>query len=562
MEHSTFYEPLSLFRQPAINLKKTRVASTDDGSQSIRNYKRSWQTNTKRLGSPTLRKISEELEDFYTTKRLQSKYWNVSNENKTTNSKSKTIPSGISIDGDNLVITNMDSTDNLKLFSISKTFDGDDDTVRLHKLQSISVPGKPIISSAIYPHGDSYEQLILTGHQDGYVNLISTSTDRNSETNAKIIKRFNHSKFLTKLPTKADHDISTLLESHSSNPVKKVLPWSNDKGFTSLINNSLFIYDLEKSTSPQFLQSFPGVESFATNHLTSYIIALCGSNFDNSGISLLDLRSPSSTTTTNNLYTPKLPNRLQHNRPIKSLACEWIDEFTIAQCFNDTVKIWDIRNNDEPICDILPQRGIVESIVYDESKKILYSCDDFNNLISWDLTHSNKVDKLTLAQGWDSIQKDMDSVSQCGNFLFNSNNVKSNGPILMENSSTLNGLITLSLEELGIHEICEVKHPITNDLAQYEITHEKEDATEDVSLDSSSTIVGTLDHDYVDSGAETNQMSLFSTSIPSDLDDSSSIEIAHETSSSGQVKPIIPNKINDITGIYSLNKLSGSTIQL
>lgn len=115
---------------------------------------------------------------------------------------------------------------------------------------------------------------------------------------------------------------------------------------------------------------------------------------------------------------------------------------------------------------------------------------------------------------------------------------------------------------MGIHEICEVKHPITNDLAQYEITHEKEDATEDVSLDSSSTIVGTLDHDYVDSGAETNQMSLFSTSIPSDLDDSSSIEIAHETSSSGQVKPIIPNKINDITGIYSLNKLSGSTIQL
>lgn len=140
----------------------------------------------------------------------------------------------------------------------------------------------------------SHDQLILTGHQDGVVNLISTSIYKGC---AKIIKRFNHNKFLKSTVSST----TPILEiSPKTAPILKVSPW-NKTGFVSLLNDSLFIYDLKSNMdsmkTPIFLQSYPGINSFAINDFYDpYLLALVGSKFGPNGVSLLDLRT--------NLYIP------------------------------------------------------------------------------------------------------------------------------------------------------------------------------------------------------------------------------------------------------------------
>lgn len=236
--------------------------------------------DASRLGSPLLRKASDDFNDYYTTKKLESQYWKVNVDKRSTS-----LPTGLSVVDDTLLVSNMDSKDNLKLLKIQQ----DESTPRLHEIQTISVPGTPIMSTTLLPqrdydasYYDGHDQLMLTGHQDGVINLISTSMDYGD---AKVVKRYKNGKFLSR---QDPPNLDNWLQSFTSLPVRKLKPW-NQRGFVSLVNDSLFIYDINGSRTPQYLQSFAGIESFAINK-NPYLLSLCGSQFGKSGIALLDLR--------------------------------------------------------------------------------------------------------------------------------------------------------------------------------------------------------------------------------------------------------------------------------
>lgn len=455
METNKYYTPANVFRQPAILVKK-RSVRTDMSSQ----HSRSWQNDTSRLGSPLLRKVSDDFNDYYTTKKLISSYWRVNGE-----TKSARLPSSLSVVDDTLLISDMESRDNLKLMKIRGQTN---EQPSLHELQAISVPGTPIFTSASLPrqqfpadYVDGHDQLLLTGHQDGVVNLISTSTD---EGNAKIVKRYKHGKFIShRNPVRLDN----WLQSFASLPVRKLKSWS-DRGFVSLVNDSLFIYDINGSRTPQYLQSFPGVESFAINK-NPYLLSLCGSQFGGSGIALLDLRSDQKSSGSlyipDNCGTSSLSRSSLHNGACYD--CVWIDEFHLANCINDTVKVWDIRSSTgECKFEMLPMKGCIESLNYHEESKTLYTADDQGFIISWDMKFANNMKRATLAQGFSSIvlenDADIHEISQCGNIVVNGTNstnltgIKVQGSVFMDTLSD-GSLLTLGSQELGLHRICDVK---------------------------------------------------------------------------------------------------------
>lgn len=455
MESNKFYTPTNVFRQPAIMLKK-RGELQDTGSH----HTRSWQNDISRLGSPLLRKASDDYNDFYTTKKLKSLYWRVSGD-----SNSASLPTSLSVVDDTVLISDMESRDNLRLLKIKEQ---QDEQLKLHELQAVSVPGTPIITSTLLPqqqfaadYVDGHDQLLLAGHQDGVVNLISTSTE---EGNAKIVKRYKHGKFLSHQdPVRLDN----WLQPFSSLPVRKLKPWT-DRGFVSLVNDSLFIYDINGSRTPQYLQSFPGIESFAVNR-NPYLLSLCGSQFGGSGIALLDLRCDQRSS--GNLYIPDIGNNGSLSRSSlqnsSSNDCAWIDEFHLANCINDTVKVWDIRSsNGDCKFEMLPMKGCVQSLNYHESSKTLYSADDQGFVISWDMKFASNMKRATLAQGFSSIALENDTniheVSQCGNIVVSGEHKtgftgsKVQGTLFID-SLTDGSLLTLGSRELGLHRICDVK---------------------------------------------------------------------------------------------------------
>ncbi|QLL34542.1 hypothetical protein HG536_0G04040 [Torulaspora globosa] len=461
MESSKYYTPANVFRQPAIIVKKRsgRVAGSDTRNMSWR-HSRSWQNDASRLGSPLLRKVSDDFNDFYTTKKLESSYWRVNDE-----TKSASLPASLSVVDDALLISDMESRDNLKLMRIEGQAN---EQPSLHELQAISVPGTPIFTSMLLPrpqftadYVDGHDQLLLTGHQDGVVNLISTSTD---EGNAKIVKRYKHGKFLShRNPVRLDN----WLQSFESLPVRKLKFWS-DRGFVSLVNDSLFIYDINGSRTPQYLQSFAGVESFAINK-NPYLLSLCGSQFGGSGVALLDLRSDQKSS--GSLYIPDNCSSSSLSRSSlqnsASYDCVWIDEFHLANCINDTVKVWDIRSSTGDCkFEMLPMKGCIQSLKYHEESKTLYTADDQGFIISWDMKFANNMKRATLAQGFSSIvlENDLDihDISQCGNIVVNGTHsanltgVKVQGSVFMDTLSD-GSLLTLGSRELGLHRICDVR---------------------------------------------------------------------------------------------------------
>lgn len=466
-----YYQPANVFRQPAIILKK-RSQSHKANSLSIdtaAHHKKTWQNDVSKIGSPFLRKASDDFNDHYTTKKLKSEYWKF---NKSTDPKS--LPTALSIVGDTLLVSNMDSVNNLKMISIDPSNVGRaNEPTKLHEIQTISVPGTPVMSSCLLPSStfsadyfEGHDQLLLCGHQDGIVNLISTSMESGG---AKIAKRYKHGKLLSRNSSNRSN-LDSWLQSFASLPVRDVKPW-NDCGFTSLVNDSLFIYDLNRSKAPQFLQSFPGLEAVSVNRFSNpYLLSLCGSQFGNSGVALLDLRSGGNN---GNLYIPDCNNGTSpHIRSVNNYShhdCTWIDEYHLANCVGDTVKIWDIRSTGgEAQCDILPMKGCIESLTYNSDYKTLYTGDDQGNIISWDLTGLGSMKKGTLAQGFNSIlvqdtQELLHDVSQCGNIIVNGASYKQqfskNSVRASTFMDTLSGgsLITLDSQELGLHQVCEIK---------------------------------------------------------------------------------------------------------
>lgn len=455
-----YYSPTNVFRQPAIIVKK-RGSKQPGVIDTGEHHSRSWQNDTSRLGSPVLRKASDDFNDYYTTKKLKSVYWRVNPE-----TSSPSLPTSLSAADRTLLISDMKSKDNLKLLRIGQD---QEEKPKLHEMQAISVPGTPIMTTKLLSQSkfaadyvDGHDQLLLTGHQDGVVNLISTSTEQG---NAKIVTRYKLGKFLShRDPTRLD----SWLQPFPSLPIRKLQPWS-DRGFVSLVNHSLFIYDTNSSKTPQYLQSFPGIESFAINE-NPYLLSLCGSQFGGSGIALLDLRCDQKGS--GNLYIPDngiMPSLSRSSlQDGSSYDCVWIDEFHLANSINDVVKVWDIRSSaGDSKFDILPMKGCVQSLNYHTNTNTLFTTDDQGYAISWDMKNMKNAKRATLAQGFSSIALESDEsiheVSQCGNLVVDGsrrqhhiNGFNVHGSMFMDTLSD-GSLLTLGSQELGLHQIRDVK---------------------------------------------------------------------------------------------------------
>lgn len=545
---STYYKPANVFRQPAIIVKKNSSAPAN--VDKIAYHKKSWQNDVSRLGSPLLRKASDDFNDYYTTKKLESQYWNMNNE-----TKANGLPTGLSVVDDTLLVSNMDCKDNLKLLKLQQ----DQLVPRLQEMQTISVPGTPITSTSLLPQLDftadyfeGHDQLLLTGHQDGTINLISTSTEHGD---AKIVKRYKNGKFLSRQdPASLDN----WLQSFTSLPVRKIMPW-NQRGLVSLVNDSIFIYDINGSRSPQYLQSFPGIESFAVNK-NPYLLSLCGSQFGRSGIALLDLRCDQKNS--GNLYIPdsQITSSRLSQAQTSSYDCVWLDEYHLANCVNDTVKVWDIRSTGgEAKIEMVPMKGCIQSLSYHEGSKTLYTSDDQGFIISWDMTRIENMKKATLAQGFNSIvvpdQESLHEVSQCGNIVVNGASIHTqhntgsvHGSVFMDTLSN-GSLATLDSRELGVHRIRDVEciAPASSGAAE-----EKNDPVSNVGLENPEYKVSE-DSDFISS----NEISSFS--MHSDC--------SSEHTSHSEEEHVNPNYSkhyhNDsYRSIYTLNDnmLSGSTI--
>lgn len=449
-----YYQPPNVFRQPAILVKK-RQDNTLPCLQ-LETHKKSWQNDISRIGSPLLRKASGDMNDFYTTQQLRSDYWAVSSPDPTI------LTTSLSTYDESLLVSNTSLKDNLKLFQLKNN----DKKSQLYELQSISVPGGSTVSACLLPSSyscakqeDHHNQLLLSGHQDGIVNLIATSTQ---DGNAKIIKRFNHGKYLKS----TDPDsLDTWLKGRRSLPIKQIKPW-NSKGFISVVNESMFIYDLNQHRTPLYLQSFGGLEALDANPTNPHLLALVGSQFGENGISLLDLRNGQGH---GNLYSP---DSVAANYSSISRDCAWLNEHTVANAVGNCVKLWDIRATGVK-CTVVGHKGSVQSIKYHEESKRLYTSDDQGYAIAWDLDNIDSVKECRLATGFNSIGvESLADVKQCGNIVVSPDmkrmssfttthdyDQRTRGSQFLD--TLANGsLVTLDSKELGLHAIHNIQRPV------------------------------------------------------------------------------------------------------
>ncbi|SCU84691.1 LAFA_0D11430g1_1 [Lachancea sp. 'fantastica'] len=449
----SYYSPPGIFRQPAVKTRKQKNPQTPSLDTSCR----SWQNNTSRLNSPLLRKVSEDMNDYYTTKQLRSEFWTLPHQEE----NKAVFQNSLSSVDDVVLTSSMAPSDNLQLFRLNVE---NRETAQLAELQSISVPGAPVTTSCLFPQSFSnpkqpteHDRLLCSGHQDGVVNLISTSE---VEGGAKIIKRFNHAKYLKSTQIE---NLDSLLLGKRASPIRQVNAWNNN-GFISIVNESLFIYDLNQHRLPLYLQSFTGLEAVEANADNSNLLALVGSRLGPSGLSLLDLRCAGGHGT---LYSPDTSGSSENN---VSTACCWLNEYTIANAVSDCVKIWDIRSPGSK-CTVKGHKGSVKALKFHKESQRLFTSDDQNYTLAWDLENLDNVSECHLANGFQSIcEKDVSRVKQCGNII-SSPNLAPSSPSSQTSHSRVSGfallelyrdgsLLTFDSKELGLHSIRNVEKPL------------------------------------------------------------------------------------------------------
>ncbi|SCU93599.1 LADA_0G03972g1_1 [Lachancea dasiensis] len=446
----TYYTPPNVFRQPAITKRK----HNENPALRLGTHRKSWQTDTTRLESPLLRKVSGDMNDYYTTQQLHSEFWTLPQNNEGFN-----YFSSLSSTDGVILTSNMRSKDNLQMLTLK----ADQENVHLAELQTISVPGAPITTASLFPSHYAaakqpleHDRMLCSGHQDGVVNLISTSE---ADGNAKVIKRFNQTKYLKATQPES---IDSWLQSKRSSPIRQIDGW-NDKGFISIINESLFIYDFNQHKLPLYLQSFTGLEALQVNTKNPHLLSLVGSKFGSSGLSLLDLRCGSRSGV---LYSPDT-NRNSMNSV--STACSWLDEYTVANAIGDSVKVWDIRSSGSK-CTVRGHKGSIKSLKFHQESQRLYTSDDQNCTIAWDLRDISNVSECRLATGFQSIcENEISQVKQCGNVVL-SPDTSANFRPSDSAESRVSGftlldlhyegsLLTLDSRELGLHTIKNVEKP-------------------------------------------------------------------------------------------------------
>ncbi|CCE62742.1 hypothetical protein TPHA_0D01010 [Tetrapisispora phaffii CBS 4417] len=439
---SDYYCPSNIFRNNAIAIPKRNELRLKNKVTNKYSY-----TNNRQ--KQQLRKCSEDFNDYYTTKKLYSNYFEVPN---CTNNE--TSFSHLDIDPNNNILIANESKLKLLSFEVESQFHS-----KLHGIQTIHLPKPNLTSSIFFNKKENNDTLsILSGHSNGVVNLIDTSLESG---NAQVKTRFNHKKYLKSIPS---------LVTSGCFPIKKLVAPKNDNIFISLANDSLFIYDLNEKSKPLFLKLFAGVESLAYNNSLNFtnnkLMALSGSKFGKAGISLLDLTS-SHSNPTNLISNQYYPITNSYSRPEVSYDCLWIDDFLIANTLGNKVKVWDIRSTaGEALVTIESNKGYIESLMYNSTSKLLFTNDDQNTVISWDLRDLKKMRRGILSQGFNSVMNESGTSQESngtyciGNIVVNGNSTiqQSNQKSNINSSLKINllddgSLVSLRNTELGYHAI-------------------------------------------------------------------------------------------------------------
>ncbi|AET41663.1 Dse1p Ecym_8393 [Eremothecium cymbalariae DBVPG len=434
-QEESYYWPPRIHRQPAIVVRpRGRDLEQLKSHQIKEGYRRSYHsTDVTKMGSTLLRKASGDVNDYYTTKKVKSHYWQLKTE------EASLLSFSVCPEYDIIVVSNSskEGGENLKLYRYNNV------KQKLHQIQAIMVPGESIIvcsiprftysafRSAGYGRREpaDHDFMILIGHQDWIVNLIGTSLEHG---NAKIIKRFNHGKYLRQLcaENKVDDVIKKRYHDGAPQlPIRQLITWRDKDtdlmGFVSLISQTLFIYTFD-STRPFYVRAIPGIESFDLNPDNVLLLAMSGPTYGYSGISLLDLTAGEEAC---NLYAPS-PDSAGHMKDSATSGhCIWLDANTLVNSVGNVMKIWDICTPKGLMCTITGHRGHITSIAYHKETCTLYSSDDHGYLLCWDLSTLNnnihgriprEIKKLTLCQGFQSIsiaEEDYSTVIQCGNII-------------------------------------------------------------------------------------------------------------------------------------------------
>ncbi|CCK69969.1 Dse1p KNAG_0D02190 [Huiozyma naganishii CBS 8797] len=382
-----------------------------------------WHHNSRtKLRLPDVRKISNDFNDYYTTKKLKSDYWRINSLNV---NSSNSIPVDFDVSGESLVIGNASDTQNLNFFKLASQ----DDTansypkVSLAKLQSVTVPGKPIVTTSLID-GCTAEQRLLTGHQDGKVNLISTT-----QNHSEIVKRFNHTKYL-----KSTSMWGPLKHADTPSPVRQLEVWQNDRQFVSVINDLLFIYSMEHTREPLYLNNHTSLQSVSLSKSYPYIMMLTLKD----SVELLDVRTPQ----TVKLYSPNPADKLR--------CCEVMDTNRLAVGTSNAIDIVDWRNPQNDVISQCRGSGDARSLTHNSKLNELSCLDRFGNLSKWDMTYDAPI--RTLKNGF---RRTIDTDGfQCGDIVVSHGDIRQIKP--WEGDS----IATIGFEEVGVHRIVEVKNEI------------------------------------------------------------------------------------------------------
>ena len=418
MQQQQYYEPVNVFRQPAI-MRKTRGENAPDTQQLAR----TWQNNAKRIDYSTLRRVSDDYNDWYTTKKLQSDYWPATQLCRDTSSSSPTIPVDIAVNSHNdrlAVVTGADSCNkNLSLFQLDGGRRLSPDH-KIRKLQRVSVPKAPITQVEFVEFHNPRHQgdLLLTAHQDGAVNLINTAAD-----SSEIVRRYNHAKYM-----QYSDPMLAMQSTSLATPIRQLaMNTHSQNSFMSLINESLFFYDIDNGRTPTYLNHFPHINSFAQMHDgSSPLVSLAAAT----GLSFLDVR--------------EAEQPCSYNIGGAVLATEWLDQYTVAAATanSDTVKIFDLRMfqphlaadanssgntpqiiNPMSVC-CLPAASNVRAMKYDQLNRKLFCLDDIGNLSNWDFD-TKPCAKRVLKNGLRSLGNTASDALECGDMMVRGGDISS-----------------------------------------------------------------------------------------------------------------------------------------
>ena len=422
----------------------------------------------------------------YTTQKLKSDYWQFSqlfshSRQKTGNDKfaenrqgvltplslasdlhTGKVAVSVSSERDNLTFCNFSSKDK---YSIRDT--------QLRKLYSITVPTGPITQTAFLPNitmktSGEQDSYILTGHQNGVVNLIRT----NPESSA-ILKRFNFAKYLKRLTSSSLSSTSQLSgqQINCVTPITQleILPTETQSttSFVSLLDKSLFVYRLlSDSKKPIYRVTVTDILSFTTSQFTRDAVTLNTAT----SLSLIDLR------------TPARPMELIPS--LHNVRCStYISEYEIVTT-NDqpstAVQIYDIRkvtttpssssqnNQPQPISTLYVSNKptYVKSLRYDPKHNMLYVLDTIGNLSSWDI--SKTAQYRTYKHSWLTRGETSPQFEglECGDMVVSdvglldiemvrTSAADSQGLSLPSSSSKV-GVLAYGLTTFGLHRLVEV----------------------------------------------------------------------------------------------------------